>query len=245
MTRSFPRLHVDQPLAAGKPVLFNREQVHYLRNVLRLDDDSSVLVFNGREGEWRADQLSLKQKNPKGTITIKTREQPTLDGPDLYFTPVKKAGTDFIAAKGTELGARSLNPVITDFSSTMRVNQERIKANAREAAEQCGRLDVPNIGNLRQLTDVLGTWPDTRILIMADETRKTPNVLKALDVINLEDGPPAFLIGPQGGFSETELVFLRGLPFVKTIGLGPRILRSETAVIAILTCWQATRGDWT
>ena len=155
MTLSFPRLHVDQSLAPSESVAINRQQAHYLRHVMRLDHSGSVLVFNGRDGEWLVDQLDLKPKGAKGTVKAKIREQPILTGPDLYFAPVKKTRTDFITTKATELGARSLNPVITDFTSTRRVNQERILVNAKEAAEQCGRLDVPIISGTMQLRDVL------------------------------------------------------------------------------------------
>ena len=244
MSRSYPRLHVDQPLALGVGVTFNSQQVHYLQNVMRLDDRGSALVFNGRQGEWRVDELTLKQKVGSGTVTAKTRDQPKLKGPDLYFAPVKKAGTQFIAAKGTELGAHSITPVITEFTNTGRVNQERIRAHSIEAAEQCGRLDIPEIGSLTRLQNILDTWGKTQPLIVADETSAKPNLLETLASINIEKSPPAFLIGPEGGFSNTELVFLRDLPFVITIGLGPRILRSETAVVATLTCWQAVQGDW-
>ena len=245
MTRSFPRLHIDQSLALGVSVTFNDQQIHYLQNVMRLDDCSSVLVFNGRDGEWRVDQLNLNQKKATGLVVAKTREQPPFKGPDLYFAPVKKSGTDFITSKGTELGARSLNPIMTELTSTMRINHERIRVNAQKAAEQCGRLDIPNISAPRRLKDVLKTWPETQMLIIADETNKASGAVEILSTIKIEGNSPAFLVGPQGGFSDTELVFLRSLPFVITIGLGPRILRSETAVVAILTCWQATRGDWT
>ena len=244
MTRSSPRLHIDQSLAPGLSVIFNGQQIHYLQNVMRLNDGDPVLVFNGRDGEWRVDQLHLDQKKAKGLVTVQTREQPPLKGPDLYFAPVKKSGTDFITAKATELGARSLNPVITELTNTMRIKPERICLNAQEAAEQCGRLDIPYIAAPRRLKDVLKTWSETQLLIIADETNNTLNALEVLSTIKIASVPPAFLVGPQGGFSETELVFLRSLPFVSTIGLGPRILRSETAVVAILTCWQATRGDW-
>ena len=162
----------------------------------------------------------------------------------LFFAPVKKTATDFIVAKATELGARALRPVITEFTHTGRVNVERLQINAREAAEQCGRLDIPQIGSPIRLRELLGSWPLAQSLIIADETGESDSAMKILNEIRVENHAPAFMIGPQGGFSKTELVFLRALPFVITIDLGPRILRAETAVVAALTCWQATRGDW-
>ena len=117
-------------------------------------------------------------------------------------------------------------------------------ANATEAAEQCGRLDIPDVRAPTRLQDVLETWPRARLLVVADTAENRSNALATINAINLKSDPPAFLIGPQGGFSETELVFFRSLQFVIPIGLGPRILRSETAVVSVLACWQAARGDW-
>ena len=244
MAHSSPRLYVHQTLGPGAAITFTPKQAHYLRNVMRLNAKSSVIVFNGRHGEWQVDQLNLAQRQANGLVTEKIRNQQQLNGPDLYFAPVKKAGTDFIASKATELGACSLNPIITDFTSTVRVNQERILANAKEAAEQCGRLDIPRVGAPTRLQGVLEMWPGSQLLVVADTTKTKSNALDTLTAVKTAKNPPAFLIGPQGGFSETELVFLYSLPFVIPIGLGPRILRSETAVVAVLTCWQATRGDW-
>ncbi|MEK9722949.1 MAG: RsmE family RNA methyltransferase, partial [Rhodospirillaceae bacterium] len=162
----------------------------------------------------------------------------------LLFAPVKKTGTDFIVEKATELGAARLTPVVTDFTDAGRANAERLRARAVEAAEQCGRLDVPTVDDAVALTEALAGWPADTPLIVADETGGGSPVLDALGRL-AADATPAFVIGPQGGFSETELAFLRGLPFSTSVDLGPRVLRAETAATAALTCWQALRGDWT
>lgn len=244
MVRSPPRVYVDQPLAPNCRVTFSREQVHYLRDVIRLGSDSAVAVFNGHDGEWRVKQLNLERKSGSGIAKEQIRTQSGGSGPDLFFAPVKKAATDFIAAKATELGVRALRPIITELTNTGRVNIERLQANAREAAEQCGRLDIPEIKLPIGLRELINAWPMPQPLIVADETGDGDSAIKILSEIKVGGRAPAFVIGPQGGFSKTELVFLRAFPFVKTIDLGPRMLRAETAVVATLTCWQATRGDW-
>ena len=244
MVRSLPRVYVNQPLAPDARVTFTRNQAHYLRDVMRLGTDAAVAVFNGHDGEWRVGQLNLQRKAGSGVTLEQIRTQSSASGPDLFFAPVKKTATDFIVAKATELGARALRPVMTEFTDTGRVNVERLQINAREAAEQCGRLEIPQIGSPIGLRELVGSWPLAQSLIIADETGNSDSALKILNEIRVEDRAPAFVVGPQGGFSKTELAFLRALPFVITIDLGPRILRAETAVVAALTCWQATRGDW-
>jgi len=245
MPRNPPRIYVDCPLAKEGSVSFDTAQAHYLKNVLRLESGDIVAVFNGRDGEWHADISALGRKSAKATLAKQIRDQTAAHGPDLIFAPVKKSATDFIVAKATELGADRLIPVLTEFTDTGRINIERLRANAIEAAEQCNRLDIPEISPAMRLPELIGNWPVDRPLIVADETGTGAPILTALKTLpSGEAQPPAFVIGPQGGFSESELVFLRGLAFVTLVDLGPRILRAETAAAAVLTCWQACRGDW-
>jgi 16S rRNA (uracil1498-N3)-methyltransferase len=218
MSRKTPRLFVDQPAFVGRHLSFTRDHAHYLLDVMRLKSGDKVLVFNGRDGEWHVELTETGRRKALGKFIQQTRPQPAFTGPDLCFAPVKKTGTYFIVEKATELGVRSLRPITTEFTDRTQVKVDRLRANAIEAAEQCGRIDVPDVHELLPLSVIL-----------------------TMDSSGL---PPTFVIGPQGGFSETELVFLRALPFVTTVDLGPRILRAETAAVAVLSCWQAARGDW-
>lgn len=245
MARPLARLFVDADLAEGSAVDLDRSQAHYLKDVLRLAPGDAVALFNGRDGEWRAGITALGRKAAQATPHERTRPQPAANGPRLIFAPVKKSGTDFIIEKATELGAARLSPVITEFTDTARLNIDRARANAIEAAAQCRRLDIPAIDPPGRLDALMRDWPHDHTVLVADEHGGGAPLLPVLDEISQGTlVPPAFVIGPQGGFSETEVVFLRGLPFVTTVDLGPRILRAETAVAAVLSCWQAARGDW-
>ena len=244
MSRNTPRLFVDQPAFAGRPLSFSREHTHYLIDVMRLKSGDQVSVFNGRDGEWHVELTKTDRRKALGKFIQQIRQQPTSSGPALYFAPVKKAGTHFIVEKATELGVRSLHPITTEFTDAARVKVERLRANVIEAAEQCGRIDVPDIHEPVALRSVVDGWPAGQTMIVADETGSGDAALSVILAMNNSGPPPTFVIGPQGGFSETELVLLRSLPFVISVDLGPRILRAETAAVAVLTCWQAACGDW-
>ena len=244
MARPLQRLYIDQDLAIGALISFNKEQTHYIRDVIRLSDGASIIVFNGRDGEWRIDELDVNKNTVQGIAIKKLQEQPPFSGPDIYFAPIKKTGTDFIVIKATELGVRAICPVRTELTNTGRINSERMKSNAREAAEQSGRIDIPDILSPKILSELLKVWPQDRHLIVANETSTGNTPLNAFSYLKTKNCPPAFLIGPEGGFSRSELVLLDSLPFVINVSLGPRILRAETAALGILSCWQAFHGDW-
>lgn len=234
------RLFVEQPLGEGQPVPLTREQAHYLFSVMRLGAGDAVLLFNGRDGEWRAGVDEAGRKG--GTLRCEGRTRPLQPVPDLWllFAPVKKARTDFIVEKAVELGVARLVPVQTDFTNSERVRRDRLQAHAVEAAEQCGATTVPEVDEMQPLSRRLGAWPAGRRLLWADESLAGP----AATLAGQPAGPWAILIGPEGGFSEAERARLRALPQVVPVGLGPRILRADTAAVAALTLWQAHLGDW-
>jgi 16S rRNA (uracil1498-N3)-methyltransferase len=229
-------------LEPGATVDLNRNQAHYLTGVMRLKAGGQVALFNGRDGEWRARIEAAGRGRCSLTIEEKLRDQAA--EPDLWllFAPVKRTRVDFIAQKATELGVGRLVPVITQFTQVERVNVERLAANAVEAAEQCGRLAVPGVAEPITLDALLEDWPADRRILLCDESGAAPGALAALK--DAERGSWAVLIGPEGGFASQELEALRRLPHVTAIGLGPRILRADTAVISALTLWQACLGDW-
>ena len=237
------RLFVGSPLAAGAAVALDAAQAHYLVNVMRLKDGDEVCLFNGRDGEWRARLQEAKRKSCAAVPASRLRAQ--ADEADLWllFAPLKKARTDYLAEKATELGASLLWPVYTRRTVAERVNLDRLRANAVEAAEQSERLTVPELRAPAKLTDALQEWPAGRRLILCDESGAASPMADALT--DVKPGEPlALLIGPEGGFAAAELDALRKLPFVKPVGLGPRVLRADTAALAALACLQALVGDW-
>lgn len=236
------RLHVDSPLAAGQTVALTPAQAHYLATVMRARAGETVALFNGRDGEWRSVVTDLGRKGGTLEVGDRLREQ-TVEG-DLWllFAPLKKDATDMVVEKATELGVARLLPVMTDNTAASRLNTDRARANAIEAAEQCERLSVPTVDEPAPLARLLAGWDAARPLLVADETGRGEPL--AAVAARLEGAALAVLIGPEGGFSHSELDALRRLPFVVPVGLGPRILRAETAALAALACIQAVAGDW-
>ena len=241
------RLHVEHDLAAGLVIGLLRSQAHYLSHVLRMVRGDSVALFNGRDGEWEGAIEATGRGWCSVAIGARLREQAV--EPDLWlvFAPVKRARIDFIATKATELGVARLFPVFTRHTAVERVSVERLRANAVEAAEQCGRLTVPEVADPVALEDLIAGWPVARRLLVCDETGAAPPVAEALSearAAGLAEAPWAVMTGPEGGFAPGELDLLRNSPIVTTVALGPRILRADTAAIAALACWQALLGDW-
>ena len=233
------RLYVDQPLGAGQAVALSQDQAHYLTGVMRLGEGAAILLFNGRDGEWRA---TLAQAGKRNAIAVcDTQTRPLHLPPDLWllFAPIKKARTDFIVEKAVELGAARILPVQTRHTNSERIRQDRLQAHAVEAAEQCGATYVPEVTDLQHLDKLLSKWPEDRRLYWCDET-----ALGQPATLIPATGPAAILIGPEGGFSADEAAKLRGRPNVIPLSLGPRILRADTAAVAALTLWQAACGDW-
>lgn len=237
------RLFVDADLGAEATILLGRDQAHYLFGVMRLKLGASVLIFNGRDGEWRAEVAEIGKR--AGMLTCRVQTRPQFQTPDLWlaFAPVKKARTDFIAEKACEMGCRRLIPVFTRFTNSERVNVDRLRAHAIEAAEQCGLLSVPAVAEPTSLSDLIDQWEPGRHLLFCDEGGTGAPAMETLRAVG--PGPWAILIGPEGGFSAEERARLAALPFAHAVSLGPRILRADTAAVAALTLWQAVLGDWT
>jgi 16S rRNA (uracil1498-N3)-methyltransferase len=237
-----PRLHVESGLAAGADIALAPEQVHHVRTVLRLGTGDEVALFNGRDGEWRARVAGLGRAS--GTAVVEDRRRAQTDEGDLWlvFAPVKRARLDLLIEKATELGVSALVPVITARTVVERLNPGRLAAIARGAAEQSERLTLPALHAAEPLARRLAAWPRERLLVLCDETGSAPPI--AASLAPRPPGPRAVLVGPEGGFAESELDALRKLPFVCPVGLGPRVLRSDTAALAGLAVVQAMGGDW-
>ena len=234
------RLYVDQPLAEGNHVSLTREQAHYLFGVMRMTVGGAIALFNGRDGEWRAEIIEAGKRG--GTLECSAHRKALHLPPDLWlcFAPIKKTRTDFIVEKSVEMGAAKLCPVQTEFTNSERIKQERLQAHALEAAEQCGATYVPEVSALQKLGALLDRWPAERQLMFCDETE----LGAATSLATATRGPWAILIGPEGGFSPTERKRLHAMKQAHVVSLGPRILRADTAAVAALTLWQTALGDW-
>ncbi len=235
------RLYVTGPLAQGGVVETDRGQANYLLNVLRMGDNDPVLVFNGRDGEWLARIKAGPKKSCRLTVERRTREQPEPYDLAYLFAPLKQGRLDYMVQKAVEMGAGMLQPVITEHTHVRRVNVDRIRANAIEAAEQCGILSIPQCREPVGLGELLDGWPADRAIVFCDEGMEGGG----LDGLRAMGGRPlALLVGPEGGFSAAEQDRLRAMDMVTSISLGPRILRADTAAVAALAIVQATIGDW-
>jgi 16S rRNA (uracil1498-N3)-methyltransferase len=236
------RLFVHNDLVAGGRIETEREQANYLLNVLRLKDGDAILVFNGRDGEWRARIAEASRKGCVLVVAERTREQTPLADLHYLFAPLKHARLDYIVQKAVEMGAGRLSPVLTQFTQVARVNLERMRANVIEAAEQCGVIEIPEVDAPRRLAEVLNGWDSKRRLFFCDEAAPTASPPDAL--MGLPRGPAALLIGPEGGFSDSERADLLQKTYVTALWLGPRILRADTAAVAALALVQSFIGDW-
>jgi 16S rRNA (uracil1498-N3)-methyltransferase len=236
------RLFVDVPLVAGTAHEVGKDQFNYLVNVLRYGDGSEVLVFNGRDGEWRATLSLPTKKRLILTPVEQTRPQPEPCDLHYLFAPLKVGRLDYLVQKAVEMGAGLLQPVMTQHVQGKITSIERLQANVIEAAEQCGVLGIPDVLAPKRLGDVLDTWPGERRIIFCDEGDAGQNPLPIL--AKIRESKLALLIGPEGGFSDEERARLRSLDFVTAIPLGPRILRADTAAVAAMAVIQAAIGDW-
>jgi 16S rRNA (uracil1498-N3)-methyltransferase len=240
------RLFIDAPLAAGASLSLDRSQANYLGNVLRLKGGDPVLVFNGRDGEWRG-KLAAAGKRQL-VLDLIERTRPQTRAPDLHylFAPLKHARLDYMVQKAVEMGASHLQPVITRHAQVARVNLARMRANAIEAAEQCGILTVPTIAAPLTLDRVIATRDPARLMVFCDEDAEVKDPVAALAAARAGSGPLplAVLVGPEGGFADDERAALLALPSTVRLALGPRILRADTAAVAALALVGAVLGDW-
>ncbi len=251
-----PRIYLDFPLAAGVTVPLDRDQANYLLNVLRLGQGDPVLLFNGRDGEWRAALSGTGKRSLAAVVATRLREQPRRADLHFLFAPLKHARLDYMVQKAVELGVTRLQPVMTRHTQVARLNLERMRANAIEAAQQCGVLALPEVAEPIPFKAITGNADPDRLLIFCDEdaevqdavaalaaARPQPSALLPADVTDAPL-PMAVLIGPEGGFSDEERAALLQKPNLVRISLGPRILRGDTAAVAALTLVQAVLGDW-
>jgi 16S rRNA (uracil1498-N3)-methyltransferase len=237
------RLYLPAALTEGTSAEIDAAQAHRLKNVLRLGPGAAVAGFNPRDGEFLCCVVELGRN--RGVLAIESRLRAAAPEADLWlvFAPIKRLRLDWLIEKGTELGVGAFVPVTTARTQAERLNRERLLAHAVAAVEQSERLSVPEIREPQPLSAVLARWPAERRLVVCDETGGGAPIGEAL--ASMPAGKPAaILTGPEGGFTDTELDALRNLPFVTTAGLGPRVLRAETAALAAVVAYQVVAGDW-
>lgn len=233
---SLPRLFVDAPLDEGAEVTLDSAQAHYLTGVLRLGAGARVKLFDDRSGEWLAEIGEAGRRRTTLRVSARLRERESVPDLWLLFAPIKRGRIDWLVEKATELGVARLVPVITRHTMVERVNLERLRAHAVEAAEQCDRTALPELAKPEKLDSLLRAWPRERTLFFADETGGRP--------LAPSPGAAAILVGPEGGFSDEERAAIRTLPQARPVSLGPRILRSDTAALTAVALWMAQAGDW-
>lgn len=236
------RLFIDEDFAAGAPIVLGAEQAHYLVGVMRQPVGAALAVFNGRDGEWRAVIAETSRRACRLTLEAQVREQTTTPDVELIVAVVKRGRLETIVEKAAELGATRVRLTLTARTNAERVRTDRLRAIMIEAAEQCERLEIPDIAEPEKLGRLLDGWDASRRLIFCDEAGEAPDALTALSALG--GGPAAILIGPEGGFSPVERARLRAMQGVVAVSLGPRILRADTAAISALTIYQAAAGDW-
>jgi 16S rRNA (uracil1498-N3)-methyltransferase len=242
-----PRLYVAAPLGAGATLALDAAQTNYLRNVLRRKAGEAVLVFNGRDGEWQATLAEGGKRSLSLVVEERTRAQPPALDLHYLFAPLKHARLDYMVQKAVEMGVSRLQPVLTRHSQVGRVNLHRMRANAIEAAEQCGILTLPDVAPPVTLDRLIAERDPARLLVFCDEDAEVKDPIAALSAACPEPGtapPLAVLIGPEGGFADDERAALITLPNVVRLALGPRILRADTAAVAALALVNAVLGDW-
>lgn len=235
------RMYINCKLEKGAIIRLNKDQFNYLGNVLRKHNDDKVLVFNGISGEWKASINYRGKRSIDLLIEEKILEQVIVPDVMLCFSNIRKNRVSFIIEKGTELGVRTFQPIISEHTQIASFNILKAKYQSVQAAEQTQRLDIPEIMQPKSLLELLGDWDNNRVLLFADEKKA---VISPVDVIANISSPVGILIGPEGGFSSVERNYLMSKNFTRPISLGPRVLRSDTASLSLLTLYQAISGDW-
>lgn len=241
---SAPRLYVDVELSDGAEIRLDGSHAHYLLKVMRIKQGQPVKLFDDRTGEYLAHVTMLGKRDIILLVDGKTRARE--NSPDLWLlaAPIKRARYDWIAEKATELGVAKMLPVQTERTQNNPIKPDKLRAHMIEAAEQCERTALPILGDLTKLDAVLESWPSDRHLFFADERIHANGEGSFRKALVAHDGPAAILIGPEGGFSDTENIMIRALPQSVPVSLGPRILRADTAAVAAISLWMAGRGDW-
>ena len=244
---TLPRIFTSSQLANGSSFSVDEKQGHYLGNVLRLENDAKIRIFNGKDGEWLGHIYCVKSGKKHGNtlnVVLDNKIRDQVVEPDLWLccAPIKKAYFDFIIMKATELGVAHIQPILTSRTQVRDLNRERLVSIAIEASEQSERLNIPEISAPVTLDKLIEDWPKDRLPLICAEAGKALPINEAL--IKNPSQHPTIVVGPEGGFEMGELEKLCAMPGAVALRLGPRILRADTAALAALSCWQSICGDW-
>ena len=240
------RLATAESLASGVQLQLSGNEAHYLGHVLRLKPGDRIALFNATDGEFAATLADIGKKTLTVTVAELLRAPEKGTGLIVCFAPIKGGRMETIIEKATELGADVLQPVLTNRSVVDKVNLERAGAIAREAAEQCERLSWPEIREPVKLLKLLGDWPAGVPLIYGDESGQGTAITEWQTAARGASQPASWgvLTGPEGGFAPEEFVALGRQKAAHAVGLGPRILRADTAVITLCVATLMAWGDW-
>jgi len=245
MKKNKTRIYTEKKLILGQMIEISSAKFHHVSRVLRIKKGDTVSLFNSLDGEFLAEIVSLKKKSYDAEIVKKVRAGDSQNDIWILFAPIKKIRLDFLVEKVTELGVSGIYPVFTRNTIISRVSQQRMENYAISASEQTDRLSVPEVFPSAKLAEIINHWPQGRKLLVCDETGNGKSIIDALSMKIFNNVSQwAILIGPEGGFEKTEIAFLADQNFVTLVSLGPRLLRSDTAAIAALSCWQSVHGDW-
>ena len=245
MKKNKTRIYTEKKLILGQMIEISSAKFHHVSRVLRIKKGDTVSLFNSLDGEFLAEIVSLKKKSYDAEIVKKVRAGESQNDIWILFAPIKKIRLDFLVEKVTELGVSGIYPVFTRNTIISRVSQQRMENYAISASEQTDRLSVPEVFPSAKLAEIINHWPQGRKLLVCDETGNGKSIIDALSMKIFNNVSQwAILIGPEGGFEKTEIAFLADQNFVTLVSLGPRLLRSDTAAIAALSCWQSVHGDW-
>ena len=235
------RIYIEKKLHIGEMVEIDEKQAHYLINVMKQKTGNKLFCFNNKDGEFEGEIETISKKSLSMRVLSKSKNFEKSPDIWLLFAPLKKDQTDFVIQKSTELGVRKIIPTLTLRTNSEKVRTDRFQVQAIEAAEQCRRVDLPEISEAISLEKLLQTWDSTRVLFYMDETGNGKRITEAFSKNNQ---PSAILVGPEGGFDKKELELLKKMNYTEAVTMGTRIMRAETAVTAALSCWQAICGDW-
>lgn len=238
--RSAPRLFVERELEKGARMMIEGKQAHYLRRVMRVKEDDTIILCDDLTGEWAMRVAQVNKHDLKGLVTEQLRPREQVPDFTLCAALLKKPNFDLVLEKATELGVRRIQPVITRRCVADSLNPERARTIITEAAEQCARTALPELAEPLRLDALLRGWETGRALFLADELGGAP----ASEAFAAGSAAAGLLVGPEGGFDDAEREQIRARAEARPISLGPRILRGETASLAGVALWMGLAGDW-
>jgi len=239
MKKSKTRIFVNKSISSNLIIYIKDKQHHFLKNVLRIKVNDEINIFDGITGEWKSTVMSINRENTVLRVTNIINKLKKSNDIWLVFAPIKHHRMSLAIQKATELGVSKIIPCITEFTNIRKINAQNLHDNAIEAAEQSERLDIPRIEKQVDLTTLLSNWPEDRKLIYCDEKIKEKrSIIDLLTPVKDDENKWAVLIGPEGGFSDSEQELITKSKNVLSVSLGDRLLRSDTAITVSLFCIQ-------